>query len=91
MSALLDTYRGPVTIEIIHNATGEVRTETRPEVWGDGSYYWWTEGNASCDCNRTLIWERLGHEEDTDYDDLRCGDGTFTIRVVLPDGSWEDL
>lgn len=60
-------------------------------LWGvavePGDYFWWNEGNMSCDCNRTLEVDRL---HGTSYDlgeEQRCGD-TWQIAYVV--GEWVD-
>lgn len=54
--------------------------------WGDVEEYWWTEGNASCDCNRYLEFERgLGNEPD--WDKAICGEERYAVLYVeLPNG-----
>lgn len=45
--------------------------------WNEGySCYWWSEGNASCDCNRSIFF--LG----TDYGDSECGESRFAIEKI---------
>lgn len=76
---------------IRHNATGEVREYVCNWDWfkndpESGDYFWWTEGNSSCDCNRFLYFERaIGN--DPDLDDATCSDGKYSVLYVeLPDG-----
>jgi hypothetical protein len=76
-------------VEIRNNATGEVRRH-RHEDWQSHSVFWWTEGNASCDCNRGLFFARDGGRELTDEEEdaFECGDDAYTaIRAVLDDGT----
>ena len=40
------------TVTLRDNETGEVRDFPVPYDWKDGSLFWWSEGNMSCDCNR---------------------------------------
>lgn len=51
------------------------------DVWSDWSYntYWWEEGNAACDCNRSLFFSRaLGLE---DNEDIICSQGKYSVRL----------
>jgi len=57
-------------------------------------YFWWVDGNGSCDCNRTLYWLRANNES-PDIDDARvaCGD-TITLKrltAIRPDGTEKEL
>ena len=59
----------------------------------DGMWYWWTEGNGGCDCNRSLSLNRahklgLGDpngEHCLDERCLPCGD-TITLVALSVDG-----
>jgi len=57
----------PVTIRKV--STGEERTV---EVTTIGGVYWWTDGNMSCDCNRSDL---FGDADDT------CGHSRFMVRI----------
>lgn len=50
------------------------------------SDFWWTEGNGSCDCNRSLYIKR--HCE-CDFKEMLCGD---TIELVDLEfiGDWKE-
>ena len=83
------------SVLIRNNETGEERLYPlcKEVPWGDGSYYWWTEGNMSCDCNRHMSFLRAGgpgpvddpHWNDVDRD---CGDGAYSVPyAVLEDGT----
>lgn len=62
------------------------------EQHADGQWYWWTEGNGGCDCNRSLFLNReyglgLGekNKEDDDVPNLPCGD-TIELLSLTVDG-----
>ena len=64
-------------LEIRENTTGQVASD----IWNDWEYntFWWEEGNAACDCNRSLFFLRaLGEEEP---EDIVCGYGKFSVRL----------
>lgn len=63
-------------LEIRRNADGV----TTSQVWRNWSFnvFWWTEGNAACDCNRgDFFLQALGQESD---DESECGDGCYSVR-----------
>jgi hypothetical protein len=64
-------------VEIRRNADGVVATD----MWPDWAYheYWWTCGNASCDCNRELFFARATHNPDPD--ETECGETRFSVRL----------
>jgi hypothetical protein len=90
------------TVEIRERSTGETVTRVYPEFeWvssreqpgeeGNGSRYWWTDGNFGCDCNRRTEFQRAkGLPEDTDppMDGSRCtkDEPAFLVRITLPNG-----
>lgn len=43
-----------------------------------GSWFYWTEGNYGCDCNRYLSFERAGGS-DPAIDDAVCGRGAYLV------------
>jgi hypothetical protein len=58
---------------------------------GYWNLFWWTEGNAGCDCNRAIFFLGLDSEDPDNY----CGSDRFIIlkaevRDVGGD-SWEDV
>ncbi len=78
-----------VTARIRHVATGEtVGHPTHVEVapgtvldeWSDT--FIWSDGNYSCDCNRSIFFAQSGG---ADHDD-QCGDERFRVNLVAPDG-----
>lgn len=67
-------------LEIRRNADGEIAIDT----WGDWSFntFWWKEGNASCDCNRQLFFDRAqGNEDQHDRQGVECSDGNYSVRL----------
>jgi len=72
---------------IVNNETGEGRwhEENVDEKYLEGTEFYWSEGNASCDCNRKLFWGRAGGIE-FDDDDTPCGDDAFAVPFI----EWED-
>lgn len=54
--------------------------------------FWWTEGNAACDCNRLMFLHRaLGKERpDKDGTDYPCGDSRVVIKAATIDGVPQD-
>ena len=77
------TYRA----YIVKVETGEGRWyEMDGCEWGDGSVFFWTEGNFGCDCNRADSWLRAAGIEPED-DGSPCGDGAYRVPYVeLSDG-----
>ena len=75
-----------VVARIRNNATGEVREYGTDEILEDGeeapSDFSWSDGNDSCDCNRTLFFARAADEEE-DWD-TECRDGKFSVQLVNP-------
>jgi hypothetical protein len=76
----MSDYEIPADNYIAHitdTTTGETRAVRMDYPFGDGSYYWWREGNASCDCNRgAWFYGRGGLERHP------CGDGRYRVRCV---------
>ncbi len=79
------------TVHIRNNATGEVRAcpmdgdieRASPNHPWDIS--WWTDGNASCDCNRAIFY---GDDDQNKDDGCPCGDGGYSVLgAVLGDGT----
>lgn len=70
---------------IRRNSDGLVRRREMKWDWKDSDYYWWTEGNFGCDCNRHLEFQRAA-DEDEDGDD--CGETRYTVlKAILPDNT----
>jgi len=74
-----------ITAHIRKNSTGEVRSSLDNRTWlmaeGEPSIFWWEEGNASCDCNREIFFERCNKVE---IDNEKCGDGRFSVNLSNP-------
>jgi hypothetical protein len=60
---------------LLNTVTGEIRRS----AWQNGGRFWWTEGNASCDCNRAIAFEGSDNEE------TPCGDSLY--ELVNEDGT----
>lgn len=59
----------------------------------DNQLFWWTDGNAACDCNRGLFFDGDEAEDwdegDSGDDPYPCGHERYTLlRLELPDGRW---
>ena len=55
--------------------------------WNDNNWFWWFEGNMSCDCNRYLEFERAKGNT-PDFEKGKCGEEHYTIvKIVLKDGT----
>ncbi len=76
------------------NADGIERTYHMDSEWDHSGDFWWSEGNGACDCNRAMIFDRLGGMDedqimDTDYS---CGSERYTVvRYIFPDGTSEEV
>ena len=65
-------------LEIRRNSDGVIATD----VWKDWEYndYWFEDGNASCDCNRWLFFERaIGNKPD--IDNAECSGDKYSLRL----------
>jgi hypothetical protein len=72
-------------VRIKNNQTGEIRESDQDLDWGEGSLFWWTDGNFGCDCNREWVFQRAGNEPISD--DPECGNSRYTvIDAVLDSG-----
>ena len=49
------------------------------EVDAEAVEYLFTEGNYSCDCNRSLMLRRAGH----DVPEMPCGEGIQLVRFRM--------
>ena len=65
-------------LEIRRNADGVTATD----VWSDWKFseFWWSDGNASCDCNRELFFVRAQGGNDREAD-IACSEGRFSVRL----------
>lgn len=74
-----NTYK----IQVQDMQTGKIKTVSqqvtpyRPDNNVDILLFYWTEGNASCDCNRALI---PGFE----IEKLTCGNTRYKIKIFDP-------
>lgn len=70
-------------VAIRNNLTGEIRFDRNDFEFSE---YWWTEGNASCDCNlRSFFYGQC-------LEDSPCGDTAFTpLYAVLHSGTKVEL
>ena len=48
------------------------------------SDYWWTEGNGSCDCNRSIYIQR----SKKDFPCMKCGERIKLIQIQW-EGDWK--
>lgn len=84
-------------VAIRKNETGEVRFHAVDSEWNEVAEFYWTEGNAACDCNRQLFFERSGKDRgESDCANVSCGESRYSClwaedengtRFVLDDGS----
>lgn len=53
----------------------------------DSMHFMYTDGNYSCDCNKTLFWHRS--QQTPEPDDAECGDAMALKRLtaIRPDGT----
>jgi len=76
------------TVRFKDTVTGEEAEKVYEYEWEDGSDYWWSEGNFSCDCNRYLEFLRA-KGQDPALDEAVCNSGDNRYEVVsitCPDG-----
>ena len=51
------------------------------EITNDG--YWWSEGNYSCDCNRSSMFvDAIGEDFDTSEYASECGDDLYLVVAI---------
>lgn len=71
-----------VIVKIKNNNTGEVRKFEDElnfdEETNTPSTWMWEEGNYSCDCNRSLFFNRAGNEDDGNHE---CSEGEFSANI----------
>jgi len=70
------------SVSIRNNATSEVKKVDFDIPWNqEYSYFLWTEGNYSCDCNKHLFFSNS-------EEDFECGHDAYSIvDITLDDGS----
>lgn len=45
--------------------------------WDAGSWYWWANGNATCDCNRAMFFDWAGGGNGSEGPE--CGEGAYQV------------
>lgn len=80
-------------VTLKRNSDGEVRVHEEKQEWTfvslfsneiSDSYFWWTEGNMACDCNRALCF----HKDAPDDWNFPCGDTEYSlVEIKLADGT----
>mgnify|MGYP001592538114 CR=1 FL=1 len=70
-----------LTFKLPNGTTYTLRVEL------DDDEFWWTEGNAGCDCNRWLMLGREYPELEVEDDAVQCGD---TIELIKVESPWAD-
>lgn len=68
----------PIKVEIRRNQDGVIASYEEREF--AFNQFWWQEGNASCDCNRHLFFERAFGRE-PDFDETECGEERYAVRI----------
>ena len=82
------TYR----VAIRNNKTQEVRMREIDMPWGEGSLFWWTDGNFGCGCNRELEWRRAKEKSVELESGEYCSNGRFSVLYAeLSDGTIEKI
>jgi hypothetical protein len=67
------------------NESGETRIyryDCEPE-YADSQEFYWSEGNAACDCNRALHFAWVKEEDDPDRE---CGDSAYDVVSLKKGG-----
>lgn len=93
-----DHNRIPVRIFWRETATGKVGVH-EAAVYADPfsndpekpSFFWWLEGNGSCDCNRGLMFLPEEHQIENEDGPEYCGDGRFRLTRIEWPGGAEDF
>jgi hypothetical protein len=74
----VDMEKGHIDIKLIirNNHTRGFSVD----VWKDWYWnsWWWTDGNASCDCNRELFFYRARGIE---IEETECGEGKYSVKI----------
>lgn len=83
----MPTSPGPIMVTIRRNADQLVRSLSLDMEW-DGDDTWFSEGSASCDCNRTSWFADAGGEDRPPFTGICPGEGAFAILSIrIPDGT----
>lgn len=87
------TWLFDVEVYLTQIASGKtVIIKDQVHGWGEDepSSYTWSEGNCSCDCNRSLIFYRaIGHtDEEIDAQNLesKCGEQDYRVDKIVCQG-----
>lgn len=67
------------TVRFREVATNQEREKVYEFKWEEGSDFWWSDGNFSCDCNRELEFERAGGHEPKDITKTKCSEGRYKV------------
>lgn len=71
-------------VAIQNNETKEIRMHSESNEWV--SDFWWTEGNGACDCNRRIMFDEAGGDEEDPNNE--CSDHLYTVLYAdLEDGA----
>ena len=89
----------PYKVAIRKNDTGEIRFANIDMDWyregkdDGGDFFWWTEGNMGCDCNRKIQFDLAGNSHaETPGQDHPCSEGKYSaLYAELPDGKKIEL
>jgi len=77
-----------IYVVIRENLTGELRLcemqDYDAEAGREFHEYTWSDGNYSCDCNRSILFARAVNE--TEDHDVECSDGRYTIMAIFQNG-----
>lgn len=73
------------TVDILEVTTGEVVRREMDLPWHEGSLYWWTDGNYSCDCNRRMEFLRAKGFDPSELE-MECDVGAYRVAITLPGG-----
>lgn len=83
--------KADVTAHILDTATGKratYRYEASFEADGSfGDYFWWTDGNFGCDCNRGIVskvWT-VGETTGNASTGKLCGETRFVVEKIVRD------
>lgn len=78
-----DEIAGPISVTIRRNSDKVVRTLSLDLTWRGP--FWWSEGNAGCDCNREWWFADAGGEKRAET--TTCGHDGFTVlSITVPGG-----
>ena len=79
----------PYFVTMRDTETQEERTFSMDGIeWGDGSDFWWSEGNYSCDCNRHLEFQEAKTGVRPMDDNISCNGERYTVICIkLEDGT----